>query len=127
MSKGLINSFLTDVIDVEDRTPGKYVKGRYREGDAKTRKLNASVQPLSPREVLLLPEGRREKWAVKVFTDEPLFVNDTLAKTTASVITYKCKKFEVHQVSDWSCRTDLPHYESVAILVDPNGSELSED
>lgn len=127
MSRSLIKAFFTDKIEVSDAAPGKFVKGRYKEGDSTTRKLVASVQPLTPREIQLLPEGRRERWSLKVFTRDPLFVNDTLAKTAASVITYKSKKFEVHQVNDWSCRTDLPHYESVIILIDPNGSEESED
>jgi len=123
LSRSLISSFKSTEIEVERYGEGRFVKGRFQKGDLSKMKMLASVQPLSAKEIQLLPEGRRETDSKKVFTSERLFTNDTLAQTSADVLIYKGKKYEVHKVTDWSDHTDLPHFECVAILIDPQGSE----
>ena len=115
----LITSFLTLDLEVTRYEPGRYVKGRYREGASRTFMTKASIQPSTPREITMFPEGRRGGEIKVVYTCDELRIPDEGPnQTKGDTFVYKGNVYEVHKVEDWSDNTDLPHYKSFAFLID---------
>jgi len=52
--------------------PGTYAKGRYVEGAETSFNITASKQPPTGKEMLLMPEGRRETETYILYTDTKL-------------------------------------------------------
>ena len=50
------------------RTDGSYVDGVWTPGVASTFAIEGSIQPMSGRELLLLPEGQRSRGAWTLYT-----------------------------------------------------------
>lgn len=105
----------------DPKKPGKYINGIFVGGKTKIVKMEASIQPLSPNEILQLPEGRRTEESYKVFTCEQLFPTDEKNQVQGDIFDYKGKTFEVHKTEDWT-DFDLPHYKSIIIKRDGEGS-----
>ena len=119
-----IEDFKTGTIKIRrNNRKGDYIDGRFVPGRSEVIEINASVQSLTGKQVQLLPDGRRETQNLNFFTDIELRVNDQISQTQADVIEYLNKCYEIHTVEDWSQMTDLPHFKSVGVLVDPQGSE----
>ena len=78
----------------------------------------ASIQPLSPYEVLQLPEGQRTKEIVKVYTTTGLRQTIEQQNLKGDRIAYKGRLYEVRKVSSWETFTDIPHFKAVAVLVE---------
>ena len=55
------------IYQVTRRGGGVWKQGRYQDGKCEIIRILASVQPLTPREVLLLPEARRTKESLNFF------------------------------------------------------------
>ena len=124
MSESLINSLKTEELEVERFTEeGEWVKGRYREGRTECIMITASVQPMTPKETLLLPEARRTRESLKIYTHERLFTADEKIQRTPDIILHDNKRFEVLQVSNWQIGTCLPHYKAIAVKIEKEGGE----
>jgi hypothetical protein len=90
-------------ITVRRKGTGTYVNGRYVPSGTETVLTinDAVVQPLSPKELQLLPEGFRTKAAIKVYSRELLRTADAEAGHEADRIDYQAEVYEVHAVEDW--------------------------
>lgn len=118
----LIDSLATETLSVQRYADGEWVDGRYNRGAPTTVTFEASVQPLRPNEVQVLPEHRRNSEAVKIYTVERLFNSDEKNTIPADVVTHDGKQYEILQVSNWSIGTDIPHYKAIGVMVDGEGS-----
>lgn len=98
-------------LTVSRRSAGTYVDGLWVEGSESAFTVQASVQPLSPKEVLLLPEGRRTEQSFVLLTDTELNVTTS---TNPDTVTIYGRKFEILKVEQWQ-NTILPHYRCVAV------------
>lgn len=117
----LVQNFKTGVLVVTRAdADGAFVDGRFQEGANIVLNIDVSAQPLTPKEVKILPAERREGENWNFYTEEELFINDQVNQRPADVVTYKGRQFEIHQVNDWT-DTDLEHYHSIGMLVDPQG------
>jgi hypothetical protein len=94
----------TEPITVMRTSQGEYVAGRYVPGDSQTFEAFGNIQPLNGKELLQLPEGDRDRQAVKIYTAFALENNDTV--TRADGINY-----EVQAVEDWTA-FHQPHYKA---------------
>ncbi len=79
--------------------------------------FTSSVQPLSGKEKLILPEGIREKEAYKLYTSFALKTVDEVAKTKADRITIFGKTFEVVKLAIWQNNV-IPHYKVIVSGID---------
>ncbi len=102
--------------------------GRWQETAAGTFSFEASVQPLSPRELKSLPEGRRASANFRLYTDYALrTVDDKNAKNPDRVIIIDRagfnRMYEVISVEDWG-NGIIPHYKAIISLMEqlPDGS-----
>jgi len=118
----LIDSFLTAVLEVtRNDATGSYVDGRYVPGASSQVLVKAVVMNATPKEILLLPKGRQSKNTLKIYSDVELVTNNESSQTQADTFIYLGQAFQVISINNWAQNTDLPHYESMAQLVDPQG------
>lgn len=100
----LLPRFVAPVsLTVHRKATGSFVKGQYVPAGSETTfaVTNASVQPLSGRELQLLPEGYRTRQTLKVYSDVELRSADAEAGREADRFDYLGEQFEVYSVQDW--------------------------
>ncbi len=115
MSSGLLAFAPMSEDVVVDRTvAGAYVDGNYVEGASSSFTVTASVQPMSQREQLILPEGVRERKSIILFTTVELKVVDEETGTSADVVNYLGEKYEVFQTPNYRMGV-LDHFRIVAL------------
>ncbi len=120
----LISSLATEQLSVSRFAAGVWSQttGKYEKGTQSTLTVTASVQPLSPNEILQQPEHRRNREMVKIYTKDRLYTSDEKKGTPADVVTHDGKRYEIHRVDNWSIGTDIPHYKSIGVMIDGEGS-----
>ena len=101
-------------IQVLRREDGEYVNGFFQIGRTVANFIAVgSVQPLTGRERLQLPEGDRDREHLNIWTEDDIRVDDTLI--------VNCKEFEVRTIDDWENQgLSLIHRRVLAILKDVN-------
>jgi hypothetical protein len=99
---------------------GERVDGRWVEGTPKEFTVQASVQPMTGKELESLPEGRRKRAAFKLFTNSALrTVNeenpDLVLLETAANTDGVAEVYDVISVAPWRNGV-INHYEIVVSL-----------
>lgn len=118
----LIDELATESLTVKRYAPGSWDTGRFVRGAESSVTFTASVQQLTPNETEQLPEHKRNKESIKIYTSERLFQADEKTQTPADIVTHDGKEYEVQKVGNWQIGTDLPHYKAIAVLHDGEGS-----
>lgn len=111
-----MNSFRTKNITVTRKYPGTYSDGVWSEGSDYTFTISASVQPLSPREMEMLPEARRTKEAYKVFSSIKLIPAEETSQTNADLLSIGGETFEVVSCGSYQSNV-LSHYKAMVVKV----------
>jgi hypothetical protein len=96
----MISSF-RKALTVTRYAAGSYVDGRWVEGVGSTFTIKASVQPLSDREMQLLPEARRNTETYNLFTDTQLRTAEQTQGKNADRVSIYGEMFEVLSVGHW--------------------------
>lgn len=73
--------------------PGAYVRGEWVNGVPSAMTIQASVQPVTGQELLVLPEGRRTMEVVKIYTSAELVTNDNSQQP--DVLEWRGKSYEI--------------------------------
>lgn len=90
--------------------------GRYTESSESTISITASVQPLSRTDLEVLPEGKRQERAFKIYTDTQLFSADTATKKSGDLVVYEGIDYEVYSPLPWR-NNIINHYKYLIIKV----------
>ncbi len=90
------------VLDVTRSTAGTLTLGVRSPGATSVVQVTASVQPLGPREIQLLPEGVRTRFPVKLFATSELRAAGDVTGAAGDKFTFAGRTFEVIAVEDWS-------------------------
>lgn len=93
-----------------------YVKGKAQVGATSNVSITTSVQPLKADEMELLPEGRRDSEAFRLYTSTELFPADETTGKNADVVVYNGKDYEVLSCARWQNRV-VPHFKAVMVKV----------
>lgn len=116
---GLIDRFGT-TYTVRRRDPGQYIDGiwtpagTYEEFD-----IIASIQPVRGRELEMLPEGRRTREAIRIYTKSGIRPAIEQQDVKGDLVNYKGRQYEVHKVEEWEFSWDgLAHFKALAFLVE---------
>lgn len=104
-------SLRTWILTVRRYEAGEYVSGVWQEGPSTTFDVRASVQPASPEEMELVPEGRRQHASFSVFTDQYLRPAQT-GRSNADIVTINSEEYEVLSCETWQNKI-LPHYKAI--------------
>lgn len=107
----LINRF-GFVVTVTRFAASTFVNGRPQSGAASTFSATMSIQPLSGRELLNLPESQRTRQYAKAYTDVELRTVNETTKTNADRVSDGTRTFEVQAVEAWQSNgnTIAPHW-----------------
>lgn len=89
--------------------------GRWVEGAPQLLDVLAVVQPLASHEVVLLPEGKRTKGSVKLYTTSRLQAADVKAQLQADRFCWHGDEYELFSVDDQS--TYGGYYKGIAVEV----------
>lgn len=96
-----VASLAFDAITIERRV-GSYVNGVWTPSVSPTSlPIRASIQPINGRDIERLPEGRRSKAAIAIYTTTPLLLDDVATSQMADVITWRGKRWQVDHVESW--------------------------
>jgi hypothetical protein len=78
--------------------------GRWQKVSAVESDIKANIQPVIGKELDQVPEGRRNRATIKIYTLSPLYSARTESgkKRQPDVIRYKNEDYEVFQVWDWN-------------------------
>lgn len=99
-------------LSVKRYQPGQFVGGIWQEGGSTTLQINGSVQPTGPDDMQALPEGRRDRQAFILFSDERLNTADDNDGTNADVVTIDGQTYEVSARQPWQ-NGIIPHHRSI--------------
>lgn len=99
--------FNTTVITVTPRSTGSRVNGRYVETPDTSYEITGSWQPATPREIQSLPEGRRERSVMKIYTSSEL--TNFSANQNPDRVTVGGRTYEVFGKERWGNGL-IPHF-----------------
>lgn len=88
-------------LTVTRKSGGGYVDGIWQPGDETTITVKASVQPTSPDDMELLPEGRRDRQAFTLYCDTPLRVSGDVEGANADLVDIEGVSYEVSARRPW--------------------------
>lgn len=89
-------------------TPGAWVTGE----------IECNVQPATPDDLALLPEGDRSSGGIVIYTDVELQVENHAAAVSSDQVQWSGEWYRVVQVEDWSqFALASAHYRAVAVRV----------
>lgn len=101
------------------RREGRYTDGRWEQVKETTVEIPAHVQPASPLEVELLPEGKRGRAAIRLFSAEDLSPGLEGTARNGDIVEFRGRRWEVAAVEDFShYGLAADHWEALAVLVD---------
>lgn len=110
-------------LTVTRKLAGSYVPpaDQWVDGGETTFPITASVQPVTPKLVDMLPEGSRDsaRYSMYAEIDEPELVStDITTQVRGDRVAYKGRNYWVQSTGDWSSDEDgIPHYEYVMLSV----------
>lgn len=90
---------------------GGYVDGVYQEGATSVFDAVMSIQPLSGKELLQLPEGERTRRHVKGYTATELKTADQAESRKADRVAYGDVEYEVQNIETWGA--GLSHFKVI--------------
>lgn len=92
-----------DTISVTSRSGGSYAQGRWISASPTTiTGIAATVQPAKGRDLLRLPENRRNLEAVRIITRTPLSAGDKSVGREADRVIFLGRQYEVEHAAEWS-------------------------
>jgi hypothetical protein len=100
---------------VTRKEPGTFVNGDWVEGDYIAFVIQASVQPVKGSEMEMLPEGRRNSQAVKIYTSTKL---NTVEEANPDLLQAFGSDFEIFSVEPWQSNV-INHYKCIGMKVGP--------
>lgn len=95
---------------------GSFVNGLWVEGSPSTFDIQCSVQPLTPDEMELVPEGRRDGEVFNLFTGTRLLPANPPDSKNADKVSIDGRDYEVLSCARWQNRI-LPHYKAVVVQI----------
>lgn len=103
-------------VTVHRTSVGSYTKGVYTDGSHSTEVIQASVQPASPNDMIVLPEGQRNAKAFRLYTTAVLrLVTDC---NPDRVVLFN-EEYEVVRAEPWRNNV-ISHYKYVVTkIVEP--------
>ncbi len=89
-------------------------KGVYASAATSNITIQASIQPLKPNEMQLLPELRRNSEAFRLYTSTQLFPAEDETKKNADIAVFYGNKYEVLSCATWQNNV-INHYKAIVI------------
>lgn len=114
-----IDSFKTGTYTVTRYATGSYTAGRWAPGAPSTLNIDACIQPLTGRDLKILPEGRRADETLVLYTKTLLRVPSQGGG--ADQVSISGVMYEVIHVETWSSAIADTYYRVLAARVNSSG------
>lgn len=101
-------------VPLERSTGGSYVNGRYV-ANTETVTLKASVQPTSEKDLMTLPEGRRDMGSYTLYSEQPIYAAEQEGQN-ADIVTLYGDRYEVIDVARWGNGV-IDHYKAIVVRI----------
>lgn len=109
----MIGSFSTGTYAVKRPiADGAYIDGVYQPSATETIQVVGSLQPLTAKEALLLPENERNRESFNLFTEIELFPASEDGLRVADIVSVEGEDFLVRSIVRWR-NVDLPYFKSL--------------
>lgn len=95
---------------------GAMVNGRWVEGSLASTTIKASVQPITPHDMMSMDVGRRNSRGFWLYTDTKLNSKGNGTNTNPDIIVIDGDDYEVVQVAPWQNNV-LPHFRVAVMAV----------
>ena len=95
------------------KAAGTHVDGTWVEGVETAFTFYGSLQPLTGKDMLSLPEGRRDRETYLIYTSTELMAVDVNNQVNPDIVTINGNEFEIIQVEPWQ-NGIYNHYKAVA-------------
>lgn len=96
---------------------GQYVNGNWVEGSKHNSTITASVQPIDPHQIELLPEARRDSKSYEIFTNTNLnSVESQNPDQNPDIIVIDDEEYEVVMKSPWQNNV-INHYSYIVVKI----------
>jgi len=110
-----VSSLRNFTLSIRRLGSGTYVDGTWKaEAENAPFTIRASVQPLKPKEMETLPEGRRNSQAYRIYTDVELH---TVRDQNPDRVELFGEEFEILSVEVWQNQV-IPHFKAVAVKLE---------
>ena len=104
-------------------TTGSYVDGFWVEPLRATEVVKASVQPVGDKELLILPDGDRNKELLKLYSVYKFQIKDEAAGQTSDIVDIDGRSYEVLSVQDYTShqsQVSIQYYKAVIARINEN-------
>lgn len=124
MSADLIARFGREVIVNSPAAAGTYVDGMWVDPGVTSQTIIASVQPLTAKELLLLPDADRQRERLKLYSTYEFQVQKDGAQTDSDIVVIDRKSYMVTAVTDFIVNQamNLKYYRADVVSVNPDPS-----
>ena len=111
-----MSSSFRKALVVKRHAAGTWNKGRYTEGAQSDINITASVQPATPEEMNLLPEGRSISETFRLYTSTKLLPANSSAGINADIVIIDGENYEVLSCATWQ-NDVINHYKAIVSKV----------
>lgn len=101
-------------LTVTREQPGQYVDGVWQPGTSATLTVNASVQPTTPDEMQMLPEGERDRQAFTLYSDTELLVSNDNTQQPSDRVQIDGATYKASARAPWQ-NSIIPHHRTVVV------------
>ena len=119
----MIDTF-SKTYQVRQQDPSNYDddSGEYTTPTENPISIKATIQRLSAKERLLLPETERTSQTLKVYTAATLNIGENVNSTKGDILEYKGEDYRITNLEDWDDFNEngLEHFRYQATRIDPN-------
>jgi len=105
------------LVSVKRFGAGYSANGVSVKGQQTTFQIYAVIEPLRPKEMMILPEGERTRERVRVYTETKLQTADEAAQSMGDRVAYNGRDYEVQQCEVWNDGEDT-FFKAIAVLVE---------
>ena len=103
-------------VEIKRYHPPPVVKGRAKgKAIAENFRVLLTVQPLSQKELMRLPEGERSQGRVKVWAAQRLVTAEASECQMADRFEYRCVEYQIDKENDWKDLGGYYKYEAVRL------------
>lgn len=93
---------------------GQYVDGIWQSGSESSFTIQASVQPTTPNDVQLLPEGKRDRLAYTLYSDTSLRIANDNTQEPGDIVTIDGDSFEAMARRPWQ-NSIIDHHVTIVV------------
>lgn len=120
---GMITRKGRDIIVSRGMATGSYVDGYWVEPLRAPQTIIASVQPVGDKELLILPDGDRNKEMLKLYSTFKFQIKDEAQGQTSDLIDIDGRIYEVVSVQDYTThqsQVSIQYYKAIVARVNEN-------